>query len=348
MEIIIADKNFERMGVIDNAEIIWTTRYYKTGDFELYISSNDARLDLILNGFYVIRDDITNNNIGVIEDITIKNTIEQGDMITVTGRLAQGYFLGSRVVSQQTQLNCSVLEGIKSLITANIIDPTDEKRRIDFILFGDFGYDLSDRLQIQTTGDNLLTKVEEICEEKKVGFTTMLIDNVILFYLYKGENKAYDQSKNAYIIFSDEYDNLQESSYIRTTSALKNFAYVAGEGEGLDRKIVTAYAGEEPTGQDRFEIWVDQRNISSNNEEITEAELVSQMKEQGLEEMVGISEAFDGNVILKGYTYREDFDLGDIVQLYRKQWGLGVAMRVVECIESWNNTGKTTVLTFGN
>ena len=151
------------------------------------------------------------------------------------------------------------------------------------------------------------------------------------------------------MVFSDDYDNLTEAHYIKTTSTIKNFAYIAGEGEGLDRKIVTSFnISEEPKGQDRFEIWVDQRNISSNNEDITEEELENQMKEEGLINLTSIGEAFEGSVQLRGYTYKKDFYLGDLVQLYKRTWGIGIAMRIIECIESIDSTGKTTVLTFGN
>lgn len=348
MKIVIANKNFEKLGLLENAEVIWTTRYYKTGDFELYVSRNEDNLKYILTGYYVIREDEDEDNIGVIDDITITSTPTQGDMIKVTGKLAEGFFLNSRVISQQTQLYGNVQNAIRNLLITNIISPADINRKIDFIELGELDTNITENIEMQTTGDNLLAKTEEICEEKKIGFRMTYKNNKLIFKLYKGKDRSYFQTENPYVVFSDKYDNLSESSYIKTNSNIKNFAYVAGEGEGLDRKIVQAYSKTIPTGQDRFEVWVDQRNISSNDEEITEKELNNQMFEEGLENLVGISEALDGKIILKTYTYKKDFSLGDIVQLEQNQWGLGVPMRIIECIESINNTGKTIVLTFGN
>ena len=38
MDLYILNKNFEKIGLIDTYEsVIWTTRYYTYGDFELYI-----------------------------------------------------------------------------------------------------------------------------------------------------------------------------------------------------------------------------------------------------------------------------------------------------------------------
>lgn len=346
--IIIVNKNFERIGLIENAQIIWTTRYYKSGDFEIYVSATNENLNLIYNGFYVVRDDIEKDNVGIIEDYEINSTTEEGDMITVTGKLADGYFLNSRVVSRQTQMLGNVQQELRNLIYSNIINPSDTKRKINFIKLGDFDNSITETIERQTTGDNLKNLTEEICEEKGIGFRTKLENNNIIYENYKGINRSYNQSENPYVVFSDEYENLTDCNYIRRTSEVKNFAYIAGEGEGLNRRIVSSYNTEsEPTGQDRFELWLDQRNISSNNEDITETELINQMKEEGLENLTFISEALSGNILLQGYKYREDFDLGDIIQLYRRAWGVGVPMRIIECLESKNNTGESIFLTFG-
>ena len=183
MNIVIVNREFIRLGLIENAEIIWTTRYYKTGDFELYVSMNPDKLNLILNGYYVVRDDEEDDNVGVIEDIEITNTPEQGDMIKVTGRLAEGFFLNSRVVSRQTQLYGNVQDGIRSLIKTNITEPVDTNRKIDFIELGELDSSITERLEMQTTGDNLLQKVEEICEEKKIGFRMTLKNKKLIFKL---------------------------------------------------------------------------------------------------------------------------------------------------------------------
>ena len=47
MDVIIENENFERLGLIENAELIWATRYYKSGDFELHTSVTEYYLSLI-------------------------------------------------------------------------------------------------------------------------------------------------------------------------------------------------------------------------------------------------------------------------------------------------------------
>lgn len=352
MDIVIANKNFERLGLIDNASVIWTSRYYKSGDFEIDVSATQDNLDLIKSGKYVVRDD-DNDNIGVIEDVLINGTLDGGDTITVTGKFACGHYLGSRIVVQQTQLYGNTEEQIRKLVQDNIIQPTNKKRKIPFVDLGTLSGTITSTLRLQTTGANLQEKIEEICEEKGIGLRMPLVDGRLIFELYQGVDRSYNQVENPYIVFSDEYDNLKEASYQYRTSERKNVAYVAGEGEGLDRKIVQAFTDKEPEGETRFEKWVDQRNMSSNGGKITDEELEEQMKEQGIEELASITEAFEGGVSLVGYKYGKeedggDFFLGDIVTVQKNKWnGTSINARIVEVIESEDQNGKTTVLTFG-
>lgn len=346
MEIIIANNNFERLGMIENASVIWATRYYKSGDFELYMPATQNHLDLINQGSYVIRDD-DEDNVGVIEDYVITNTSEDGDKITVTGRFASGYYLSGRVIPQQTQLNGNVQTSIRNLVSTNIINPIDSNRKIEFIALGNLDNSITENLEMQTTGDNLLTKTEEISKTVGIGFRMPLRKEKLYFEIYKGINRSYSQNDNPWIILSDEYDNLKSSEYTVNTSSITNYAYVAGEGEGLDRKIVgTTNLLDEPVGEFRREVWVDQRNISSNNENVTEEELLNQMKEEGNESLVGISEAFSGEISPGGYVYKKDYFIGDIVTIQKTAWNdIYINARIIEVIESEDENGKTTVLT---
>lgn len=347
MYVVIANKNFERLGLIENVELIWASRYYKSGDFELHMALTEDNISLLNDGFYVIKDD-DKNNIGVIEDIEITSDLNNGDRISVVGKFASGVVLGSRVVSEQTILDGNVQDEVRNLVYKNMINASNINRNINFVLLGNLDNTIIDSISIQITGANLLEKIEEICESKGIGFKMPLRDECLYFEMYKGIDRSYAQCVNDWVIFSDEYDNLSEANYICQKSALKNLAYVAGEGEGLARKIVSAYNTEdEPKGIDRFEIWVDQRNMSSNDGNITEQELRNQMREEGIENLTTITQAFDGSISLNGYEYGKDLFLGDIVSIKKRNWNMFINARIIECIESYDVNGKTIILTFG-
>ena len=347
MEIVLVNENLERLGIIDNASVIWNDRYYESGEFELYLPITEYDLELIEQSLYIVRDDDT-YNIGVIQDKKLSHDSENGDFITITGKFASGYYLGKRVIPSQTTLYETIPNIIRTLGDENIINPSNANRKIDIIKLGNSIDSFTSKTNMQTTGKNLLEKTIEICKAYKIGFRMPIVENKLSFDLYEGKDRSYAQTENPYVVFSDEYDNLSEAVYSKNTSEVINYAYVAGEGEGANRKIVGAFNGEEPTGADRNEVWVDQRNMSSNEGEITDEELTNQMKEEGLENLVSFTETFEGTLLnTLGYEYNVDFFLGDIITVQMKKWnGLYINARIVEVIESEDENGKTYTLTF--
>ena len=72
------------------------------------------------------------------------------------------------------------------------------------------------------------------------------------------------------------------------------------------------------------------------------------MKDEGLDNLTSITVAFAGEVILKGFEYKKDFKLGDIVTIKKESWnGIYINARVIEVIESEDQNGKVITLTFG-
>lgn len=348
MDIIIANKNFERIGLIENADVVWASRYSQAGEYELKMTATQYHLDLINNGFYVIRDD-DEDNVGIIEDYALTVNKDDGNIIYVTGHFADGYILGGRVVSVQTQMYGNVQDQIRNLVYSNIIEPSDPARKIDFVKLGNKDDSITERFEMQTTGDNLLEKVVEICESQGIGTKMPLRNGKLYFEMYKGIDRSYNQYDNPWVVFNDEYENLKEAEYQYIKSGFTNFAYVAGEGEGINRNIVGAYSGEEPKGIDRREIWTDQRNVSSNEENVSQAVINAQMVQDGIDSLSAVESMLDATITLNNYEYGKDKDfyLGDIVTLVVNQWsGFSINARIVEVVESSDKNGTVISLTF--
>lgn len=167
------------------------------------------------------------------------------------------------------------------------------------------------------------------------------------FTLFQGVDRSYDQSENPHVVFSDEYDNLLTSAYEEQSSELVTDVLVAGEGEGLDRKTLWV-SRENPTGLDRYELYHDQRNMSTNDGEIKDEVYMQQMKEEGLEQITAITSAFNGTVYFDNIKYRQDVNVGDIVTIENKNWGLFTNCRLIEVIESVDEAGSYEIVpTFG-
>ena len=221
-------------------------------------------------------------------------------------------------------------------------------RIIEEIQLGDLkGY--TEKLEGQYTGDEIGKIITESCQANGIGYKNKFIDNVFRFELYKGVDRSYNQTENTFVVFSDEYDNLASSGYVKTTSNHKNTALVAGEGEGLSRRTIEV--NDNNSGLNRREIYVDARNIKSNDEEISYDEYNLLLNEKGTEELSSylITEVFTGDVELTDrYEYKKEVDLGDICSIENKEWGVYSNSRIIGVIETDDENGETIVFEFGS
>ena len=341
---IIMDQHFNRLGLIDNyISFIWTARYYTCGDFVLTVDVNAKTKEWLKKDYYVLRDD--DDHVGIIEKVEIEVREDSQEIVTISGRFLSS-LLGRRIIADQTQLNTTVSNGIYTLVNDNAIMPALEVRKIPSLKIGNFTY--PDRLQVQYTGQNLLETVEEICETYGLGFKTVLTKtNDMVFQLYKGEDRSYAQTVNPYVVFSDHAGNLISSKYSEDYTETISDVLVAGEGEGIERKKLWVAKGSH-SGLERYEYFHDRRDLSTNNGEISLADYQKQLKEAGLEAITEVTTVFEGTVDFKSVEYKKDVFLGDICVTEYTGWGIGINGRLVEVIESMNETGEYSINpTFG-
>lgn len=343
ISLTVLDKSMEPVGILeDYSSLIWTARYYKVGDFEIVVSNDEFHRNLLQKGFYLTRND--DEYAGIIEDLEADLNEDLGEVIIITGRFLS-CILGRRIIAQQTQLYGTVSNGILNLINDAVIYPVIEKRKIPNFMV--IPTTFTERLEAQYTGKNLLTTIEDICESNLIGFKTLLSDKKFNFTLYKGIDRSYGQNINPHVVFSDEYDNLISSKYSEVTSSKVTNVLVAGEGEGLARKILWVTV-DDPEGLDRYEMYQDQRNMSTNQGDITDAEYFLQMQQTGLENITQITSAFEGKVYFDSIEYRKDVNIGDVVSIENKKWGIYINTRLIEVIESINEAGEYEISpTFG-
>ncbi len=354
VDIYVLNRNFERVGVCDSySSVLWITRYFSPGDFELYLPATNDNISLLKEDFYcvrdkdIIRDDdgIIYKNVMIIAHVQVITDIENGNYLTVTGRCLKS-LLARRIIWQQTILSGSVETGIRRVVTENAINPTIPERKIAQLQLGQIkGF--NDSIDKQATGDNLADFIAEVCTAYGLGWEVFIKANKFIFELYKGENRSYNQSNNPYVVFSQEFDNLLTTDYQYDKTNYKNVALVAGEGEGLNRRTKAVGTA---SGLDRYELFVDSRNSSSNAGEITAAEYDKMLEEEGRETLDSdensILENISGEVEPSAnYKFGEDYFLGDIVEVIN-EYGIETTPRITEIIESEDDNGVYTIPTF--
>lgn len=349
-DVYVLNKEFEIVGLCDDYQsIIWTTRYFTNGDFELYLPATDRNISLLKEDYYCVRDkDVSENgykNVMIIEKIQITTSVEDGNYLIVTGRCLKS-LLGRRIIWQQTTLNGLLEIALQRVISENAINPSNADRKITKLQLG-ATKGFTETISRQVTGDNLQAFIEDVCMAYGLGWDISISNGAFVFELYKGSDRSYNQDVNPYVTFSNEFDNLLSTDYVYDKGNFKNVALVAGEGEGLDRKTVSVGSAK---GLDRYEIFVDSRNSSTNDGEITPSEYNSILAEEGLETLSedenSITEKIEGQIeVLSNYQFGVDYFLGDIVEVIN-EYGIATTPRIVEIIENEDDTGTRTIPTF--
>lgn len=340
MDVYFLDDDLREQFVLDSFKsLIWTKRYYTYGDFELYVPAS-SDLTNALNGCpYIMRDD--DESVMVIENVQISTDVENGDYYTITGRSLESV-LTRRIVWAQTNLSTNdPAQAIYQLIAENVTEPEIEERIVlNFAV--DDTFVGSGTLKMQITGAELASVITDICKTFGLGWKVTRGDSCeMVFALY--------QRGEAEVTFSPEFDNLISSQYYQRTEGFKNVAVVAGEGEGTDRRRNVVNANSSATGLDRREVYVDARDISSNDGEIGDDEYMALLATRGEQKLLdehSATHGFEGEVEPEStYVYKRDYDLGNIVTV-SNGYGITAKPRIIEIIESWDDTGYKVIPTF--
>ena len=345
MELYILNKDFEIVGMIDDyISVEWARRYYEPGDFVIKIPATIEMVSLLKSRYFIARED--DDMICQIEKREIITDEDSGNTLTISGRSIEK-LLAQRIIWQQSnsQAGETAEEFVRRLVKENVVEPCDEKRKIPGMKLGELkGF--HETIEKQITGDNLLTAVTEICKTYGYGFrVTMDESGDLVFEVYKGVDRSYTQEENPYVIFSQDFENISNTSYEYDESTYTNVALVGGEGEGSARKYQTV---GDAAGMDRYEMFVDARDISSNEGEIQAEAYNELLKEKGREQIAEntYTENYEGELETgKTYRYKIDYDVGDIVQA-ENELGISAAPRITEVIESHNGNGHKIVPTF--
>lgn len=346
MDFNVHDHNGAWVGIIENpTSAIWTRRYQQPGDFELYFPATAEMLALLMDDFYIGRDDAP--EIMIIEHIEIITSEEDGNYILVSGRGAES-MLDRRIIYEQTTISGRVDAALYRLIDENAVNPANAARALPLAM--DAPNVSAATIRAQYTGTNLLEAIQEVCKTYGLGFRAVADSPEPVsprVELLVGKNRCEDQADNDHVIFSSEYENLLSSSYALDTSQYKNVAVVAGEGEGKARK--KAVYGE-AVGTARRELYVDARDLSTNDGEISDADYTAQLIARGAEKLAehAITEAFDGEIdTANTFALDVDYTLGDIVTV-ENEYLIRKAVRVTAIMETWDAEGYTAIPTFEN
>lgn len=345
------DTNFKMVSVLDVfISFIWTDRYYEYGDFELYTRVSTDILSKIQSEYYLLNKE--SEHLMIVENIEIETDLEDGHTVKITGRSLES-ILDRRIVWPSTIISGNIQDCIKKLLNDSIISPSISERKIDNFIF-----DTSNNSKITNTiieeteynGDNLYEIISGLCSANDIGFKVVLNkSNQFVFSLYVGEDRSYEQTKNPYVTFSPEFDNLINSNYVESIQDYKNVTLVAGEKD--DNDIPKTASTGNVSGLSRRELYTEATDINQKQEDdttLTDEEYKNLLIQRGNEALLEhkISVTFDGEFdATQMYTYNKDFFMGDIVQV-ANEYGIESKARIIEFIQSQDTNGYSMYPTF--
>jgi len=332
MEIYIFNEMRELSGIIESYEYLrWTRRYSRCGSFELKAIATDENIALLQIGNILWKND--DEEAGIIEYKEL--TMREQEYITVSGRFATS-FLGRRIVWGTEILSGDLSASISQLLNNHIIAPSEPDRAISGIEF--ISESLGIPVNTQISYKNLMDAVTELCEASDVGIKTVFVPETKIFtiQLYIG---IVSQA-----VFSKEYENIIEQIFSQSVVDFCNTALVGGEDVWFERIFVTTGGG---AGTQRYEIFVDAKDLREEDfpTNYTQALLFRGNSKLAEQAMV---KSFDATINQYGnLKYKTDFNLGDMIKVVSKRWGVSMTVRITEIEESYDRSGMSLGVTFG-
>ncbi|WP_442916957.1 siphovirus ReqiPepy6 Gp37-like family protein [Lysinibacillus sp. 54212] len=243
---------------------------------------------------------------------------------------------------------------MRHYVNTELINPTDIGRKYP-------GMVLSPNLNrgsMQTVNarfDGLADKLSTLGINDGIGWDIILdIPNKqFLFVVTQGVDRSANQLIVPPAKFSTEFETLKSMSYAESKIDYKNVAIVAGQGEGIERRIVTV---GNAVGRDRYELFVDARDVSEETEgdnptQRPDADVIADLEKRGEEKLNECTQTVycEGQALQsRNLKFERDYFLGDIVTQQNKGWGIEMDARITS-VKEVVEPGKTDVeLTFDN
>lgn len=329
MDLLIYSPDIVSVGVIDRfSSFRWRRKYFEPGEFELHCAATAENLAALIPGNIIHRLD--RREAGIIEGVVVGESTAGDEEITVTGRM-ESCLLCQRIITPTINYTGTVEDGMRKVVSDNAITT----RQIDRLILGEAqGY--PETCAFQATGKNVQTTLTALAKASGLGYIARLDvpDRRWIFEVYKGTDKSVTQTAGPYVLFSDEFGNITGPQYTYNEQAFKNYAYVAGEGEGSARMIVEV---DQTGGEPRRELWVDARDLQKG--ELSDAQYQAQLTQRGLEKLAEAarSESFEAAAVsTANFEYLTDWNLGDIVSF--EKWGILLNRRITEVEEVYENS----------
>lgn len=346
--ITVIDWSFNTLGIIYNyTALVVKRKFQDIGTFELTLPLDTNFLPILKENnimYYQKGDQVEGYIIIKKEFVRDTNGVET---VKIYGKNLL-YLLNFRIINENMEFKKNYAGTlINRIVNINAITPTDKNRIIPNLS----NTSTSGGLILDSYNNSYGKCADEICKIAKRGNigVNVLIDlkyRTFKFITMPFIDKSVNGSPEDYILFSREFNNLLDEKFTLDNENYNNMAYVLGEGEGSARKKVEVNSNL--TGFNRRELYVDARDLQK--ETMTDNEYETLLINRGddkLRENETIR-SFESKVDTSTYKYMEDWNLGYIVTIQDKKWGITMDSPIIEIQETYQGGTAQITPTFEN
>lgn len=330
------DSSIGLVGELDDADaVIWNMTFRGYGKFQINFSTFHP--ECFQKNFFV-KFDRDKYKTGIIKNVLIDES--DGGISVVIKGYTLAWLLTQRITvppagyAQYTYRGVAE-DGMIALVDANAGSSADANRQMGITFSASLSRGAS--VSVATRYKNLLDELTSIGEQTGLGYTVYLDteNKEMIFEVLEGTDRTWSQSEVSVVCFSPKNDNVTGRMYQTDDSTLKNCAFVGGQGEGANRSLIMV--GDEADGLDRYEIFVDARDISDS----------SALAQRGASKLAGYPavNCYECDVDPSGFDSK--WFLGDLVSVRDHEYGVSLDMQVTAVNISVDKVGRTVTPTFG-
>lgn len=354
MELNVFDfDSFERLGIVDEyQQADFTTNYRKHSELELTVDATPQNIEWFIEKnddvFLTVGEGVVRGYI--IE--TAKYADERKSTIDVYCKSLSYMLSWRQIIGQQTYRGNTEIV-IRSFVNACAIYPSNVKRTISKLTLGKMN-GINGDIEESFSNKPLDESLWEICLKQDIAYEIYadIPNKQFVFNVWQGTDRSTEQNVRDAVIFSKEFDNILTQNYTDDKSDYKNTIIIAGEGEGIERTYLVV--GDENSGRKRRELFVDARDLQSENEDSTTMSpaayeaLLRERAKSKLAENERV-QSFETEIEYNTqFVFKKDYFIGDKITIRNDELGIAMHTRVVTTKEKYNKDGYELGIEFGS
>lgn len=355
----VDNNTFDALGQINQfTSLIWPDKFNGYTTFELNVPLTEENKTLIKKGNIIW---CGGDNAAMIEIIQSDTDDDGQKTYKVKGRTLE-MLLTTRIIwgtylCQGKHSSTAMYE----IVDSQCVNPTQINRKIPFLECAD-DEQLGRLISFQKTGGEVYDSLVSVATEAELGFSILFRprEKKLIFKVNEGIDRTLALQANdgsPLVVFSTELEDILSSSYYTNDQDTKSTAYVAGEGEGAERKYIVSGDNASP-GFLRRELYVDARDLQSEvtHEDgtvtiINEDDYRDMLNDRGKEKLAEhtVTESFEATMRVVGdiqYEYEIDYFKGDKVVIQDTELGVQIIATISEVSENYDDEYEL-MITFG-